>query len=592
MNNATAPVTAERAAGVLIAGAVGDALGWPQENRSRIRGGAAARSVDPAPEFRTWVRQGGTRYTGYDDLVKAGEYSDDTQLTLAVCRARAHGGDWYDWLTRVELPLFPTVQRGAGGAVLRAARSWVKGTPPWSVRSAASSHLDAADRYFRAGGNGAAMRVAGHVLDAGSGLLTDDLDTAVIRDATATHGHPAAVLGAVIYARALRHVVTKQDTLEYGEVIDLLLDDSGWADPALLLNVVDDEWQYGSRATGMSSAGEHPAIAWETTANEVHEGLRVARDSLARGSMANDTETLAALGCFDSHRSGAGTVAALASVYVLSRTANRPLSGLLRMAFLPNADTDTLASMTGALLGALHGTSWLNGLETQVQDHRYLRDVASSLAFASPFEASGPPRNVSDSLIRRWTGQLATYNEPDVLLDGRPWTIEERVELPVRGSGYIVRILGRSASGQSVIIDRQTKQPPERIDRYVGDESGLFTLESSPSRPKASALLVSTEIKAADLEASYTFYTSMLDLTVEREGGGFRLAPGVLLSQSRASDTRAGTTRGLILQFTHQAPELIADRAARAKVEYRWADGREVLWLQDPDGNRVRIARP
>lgn len=593
MNTATAPVTAERAAGVLIAGAVGDALGWPQENRSRIRGGSAARSVDPAPEFRTWVRQGGTRYASYDDLVQAGEYSDDTQLTLAVCRARLRGIDWYDWLTQVELPQFPVVQRGAGGAVLRAARSWARGVPPWSMRGGTASRQDAVKRYFEAGGNGAAMRVAGHVLDSGSPILADDLDSAVIRDAIATHGHPAAVMGAVVYARALRHVLTKGSTLEYGEVIDLLIEDSTWADPALLLRVVDDEWLHGVTALSpLSGSTERPARAWKAASVDVFDGLEAARESLRRGSMANDTETLARLGCFDPNRSGAGTVAAVASAYVLSRTATRPLSGLLRMAFLPNADSDTLASMTGALLGALHGTSWLNDLDKQVQDHDYLRDIAHALAMDMPFETPRPTRSLSESMIRRWTAQLATYQEPGTLLDGRPWQIDERVELPVRGAGHVTRVVGRSHAGQSIIIDRQTKQPPERIDRLGGDQALLFPLDTAASRVPVPAVLVSTEIKVSNLDASFAFYTNLLDIKAERDGAGFRLAPAILMSRSRASDNRSGATRGLILQFTHEAPGVVAERAARHGVEYRWADERSVLWLQDPDGNRVRITRP
>ena len=162
MSTETSITGPDRPAGTFLGAAVGDALGWPQENRSRIVGGNSARQVEPAPRFRDWVRNGGTRFATYKDPVRAGEYSDDTQLLMAVARSCLRGHQWWQWFATVEMPQWPLYQRGGGGAVLRAARAWTKGRPPWIAQDA--KEISAAQRYFDAGGNGVAMRIAPHAI--------------------------------------------------------------------------------------------------------------------------------------------------------------------------------------------------------------------------------------------------------------------------------------------------------------------------------------------------------------------------------------------------------------------------------------------
>ena len=93
--------TADRIVGAVLGGAVADAVGWPNE--------AAARNLDakrtgwsPSTDwaFQQWTRSAGSRYGRHEDPVVAGEYSDDTQLMVAVMRARQHGDDWFRRLRR------------------------------------------------------------------------------------------------------------------------------------------------------------------------------------------------------------------------------------------------------------------------------------------------------------------------------------------------------------------------------------------------------------------------------------------------------------------------------------------------------------
>ncbi|WP_443072461.1 ADP-ribosylglycohydrolase family protein [Streptomyces sp. RPT161] len=74
----------------------------------------------------------------------------------------------------------------------------------WCLRheSAWGKRADDQEKCFSTEANGAAMRVAPHVIVHHEGSF-GDLATDVVRDATTTHGHPRALLGALVHAYAL-----------------------------------------------------------------------------------------------------------------------------------------------------------------------------------------------------------------------------------------------------------------------------------------------------------------------------------------------------------------------------------------------------
>lgn len=103
-----------------------------------------------------WIQRAGGRFYAHEEEIKAGEYSDDTQLIIATGRSLLESDDWYQVLTEVELPLWTAHERGGGGATKRAAASWLSGKPPWTTPAADQR------RYFEAGGNGVIMRILPH----------------------------------------------------------------------------------------------------------------------------------------------------------------------------------------------------------------------------------------------------------------------------------------------------------------------------------------------------------------------------------------------------------------------------------------------
>lgn len=395
------PSRRARAEGALIALAAGDALGWPQESPYRRLGGGGR----PATiRFEDWERRSGGRFYAHRETIRAGEYSDDTQLTLAVARCRIHGGSgWWTCLTRHELPLWTLYERGGGGATKRAAQCWIRNIPPWRQRS--TKHVD---RYFRAGGNGVAMRVVPHALHCVDHSTPEGMLRDVLKDGAATHGHPRALVGAAAYAYAAWRLLRSRGTVGFGEIVSVLLDDvASWG--AFPSGSSSTEWAHEARSVVGNYEG-----AWRRTVGEMCDLLAQVRHGLSAGSLSDDARVLDALGAFGSWK-GAGTICAAAALYLTARYAASPAEGVVRAAFAAGSDTDTVAAMTGGLLGTMAGDEWIPPEWRSVQDADYLRRVAHELVSSgkarAPEELSRPvgPRDLRDLTRELLHGQRSAF---------------------------------------------------------------------------------------------------------------------------------------------------------------------------------------
>ena len=105
----------EKAQGALLASAIGDALGWPYEFNS----GNQSRCNNQDDRFVSWKRKNRIPFWHVETIEK-GNYSDDTQLMLAVARSLL-SEDWIKMFTSIEYPFWLEYERGAGRAVNRAA---------------------------------------------------------------------------------------------------------------------------------------------------------------------------------------------------------------------------------------------------------------------------------------------------------------------------------------------------------------------------------------------------------------------------------------------------------------------------------------
>src|ERR1700693_3572470 len=365
----TLPSIKEKITGSFIGAAVGDALGWPCEDRSgRVDRESHVSSNGFGNEFVSWTRRCGSRFQSFEEPIDAGNYSDDTQLILSTTRSLRCGEDWWDCFTQVELPLWLTYQRGGGGATKRAAQLWLISTAPWTSTKESM-------RYFEAGGNGVCMRLLPHVI---RNLWRNEfapIASEIILNGICTHGHPRALVGGLAHGYALWLAFRQHDVLNYGELIREVIEQASvWSELR-----EDASEQTGWRQSFSNEELDAYRASWARSVKEMIELLTIANAAMELGALSTGHETLEKMGAFDRRVNGSGTITAAASIFLASRYAVSPLQGVRVAATAHGADTDTLASMTASLLGALGGEEWLSTLREQVQDSKYLRKLASSL---------------------------------------------------------------------------------------------------------------------------------------------------------------------------------------------------------------------
>ncbi|MEE4570772.1 ADP-ribosylglycohydrolase family protein [Paenibacillus polymyxa] len=361
--------------GSFVGAIVGDALGWGQEDRGNRIGGL---NTQPSHILQEWKRKSGGRYQPYEEIVEAGSYSDDGQLLIATARSLQHGENWSRHFTKVELPAWLLYERGGGGATKRAAEKLSNAVVPWKLDKLKNEEVIS---YFNAGGNGVAMRILPHAFLSHDNVI--QISYNVFKNGISTHGHPRALLSAILYAYAVHYLMHKSDPLKYGELISYLIENVQLWNEFPKLNRMDEWFEAAQFATNYNYLD-----IWNQTSNELVQGLRIIQNALKMGMIDNTHDTLTMLNCFDKRIRSAGTVATLVSIYMASKYATNPMTGLVETAFMKNADTDTNASMVGGLLGAIYGSEWIRNEWGNLQDFAYLQRLINELGVVRKEEVS------------------------------------------------------------------------------------------------------------------------------------------------------------------------------------------------------------
>jgi ADP-ribosylglycohydrolase len=281
------------------------------------------------------------------------------------------------------------------------------------------------------------MRIAPHILWANG---PGDLVRRVVRDGIATHGHPRALVGALVYAFALAQAASSRTMHGFGDSVGAAA--AGLVDVDQILPELPPGW-------GTNQVLDAFMVTWRQATRETSQLLALVADSLNRGAMSNPDEILERIGCADPKINGAGTVSAAAAIYLASRFAARPQDGLLSAAFLRKADTDTLASLTAGILGALHDTRWLGNLAAGVQDADYI----TRLAERSAARATEPTWPTSSPLTLRRQLTSALLRHLDVsgeFPDGRQCRL---IDMAPLSDGRVLRACLRLSDGQTVFAD-------------------------------------------------------------------------------------------------------------------------------------------
>jgi ADP-ribosylglycohydrolase/catechol 2,3-dioxygenase-like lactoylglutathione lyase family enzyme len=580
-------VARPRVEGAFTALAAGDALGWPQEFLGRTH------KVPPTPAFRDWERRGGGRFLPRTEIIRAGEYSDDTQLTLAVARSRlTAGASWWDHFTRNELPLWTLYERGGGGATKRAATSWLRGVAPWK-----QSEGPAVTRYFEAGGNGVAMRVIPHAVFHAEGEEPSALLQDVLVDGTATHGHPRALVGAAAYAYAAWWLLRAQHTVGFGELLTMLLDSSStWgAAPSS----EKKEWFDAANA----SLRDYERL-WGDVVEETRQLLQLARTGLEEGALADDQNVLNRMGAFGKER-GSGTVSAAAAIYLAARHAAQPLQGVLRAAFALGSDTDTIAAMTGALVGALCGSDWLPPEWGAVQDLQYLRQIANKVA-ARVTPEGGPPEfpPVTAKTLDDIIDSLVGGHHGDVDFGGARQARVVDLYRPTPSTASI-KIAGwrlATSDGQTLYVTKVSKKTQEEVAHGSTQRSTSEPPAKQPStraEERLEARAGGIKLTVSNLAVSTAFYEA-LGLVAFKKSKRFVSFGAVSLVDARTAIELSGRVVSedkpnrrnrveLHVSSVEVAHRRLGEggRHVQAILESSW--GERSFHVLDPDGNLVEI---
>lgn len=394
----------------------------------------------------SWPRKVGGR-AGVEVELPAGCWSDDTQLRMAVSRAITHRGFDVESFARVELPVWPSYSLGGGRASKAAAANLAKSDTLWFANTY--------KHWTQAGGNGAAMRVQPHVWaaeDTDEGFLLD-----VIADSVCTHGHPRSIAGASFHAQTLAYCLQNGDIPDIDQCIELAvsLHDA--------LYRIADHPSLGGTWLGLWE--QHAGRAFEPEWKKTIEELVIALETVPDDQIVVESETdrylgvIRRLGLTRNDQKGSGVLTAVAAV-ALAGIAKTPLDGAIVAANALGTDTDTIGTMTGALLGAAFAS------EPPPQDPM---DASYLLAEAD---------RLSDIALGKET---SSHSYPDVLMWNAPQTqsdalVELGGELHVRGLGPVKVVdvpepitwttsgdFGwqwvRTSFGQTLLIKRRPEMP-------------------------------------------------------------------------------------------------------------------------------------
>lgn len=358
--------------------AIGDALGWMTEfekSSSSLKGKFGEERIQ---NFHNWKKNVGGRFYGFVDNLDTGSYSDDTQLLLSVARSIKNDGSVdNNYFAKIELPAWLLYARGGGRTVKTAADKIQRKSVKWNTNfynyKVNSENYD----YKQSGANGAAMRILPIAL-ANFGDV-EKIKIEIFRNSIITHGHPRAILGAVLYGYAINQILAfRPENFTW----DAFLTQIGSDFPQKFSlksfrDVAIDEWlQIWNKSSNLLFE-----TVWNETLVETQNHLRFTFQSIKNGTSVY--ETLDKLGCFAPATKGSGISTVVAGIFLAAKFHSEPLIAIIEAVNALGSDTDSIAAFTGGLVGALHGHSIIPDKWKKVQDFEYLDKIAHRLLLIS-----------------------------------------------------------------------------------------------------------------------------------------------------------------------------------------------------------------
>lgn len=362
----------ERTAGALLGGAIADALGWPTEFAKKPEDLRFLGLTFPVKDFRPWHKRTGGRFFARTDNVQPGDYSDDTQLALALARSiRPNGTVDNQYFAQSELRYWLDYARGAGATVTAAAKAASRVRSDWRRNFFRYKRGNRDLDYRDAGANGAAMRAAPIALANVRNPNTVYVET--WKNSVVTHGHPRAILGAVVFAEALRRLAYKHEQ-SASEFV------AGLRDFVRASRAPEDDPDVAYWLEGWNAGVHRFERLWPEYVTEMDTMLGLALDS-REGPLA---DTYRRLGCFAPATKGSGTASVAAALALFLKHGENFERLTLEGANMLGSDTDTIGAMAASMAGAWLGYVGIPERWASVMaDYTYLNQVAEYLTLVS-----------------------------------------------------------------------------------------------------------------------------------------------------------------------------------------------------------------
>lgn len=468
-----AGATAEsRIRGSMLWAAYGDALGFVSELTDR-KGLERRTHGQPLDRLMAWRRRVGGRQ-GIEVELPPGCWSDDTQLRMAVSRSiTSHGFD-VETFARIELPVWPSYALGGGRASKAAASNLGKPRTLWYANTFSG--------WIDAGGNGAAMRIQPHVW--ASGDHEDDFLLDVISDSVCTHGHPRAIVGACFHAATLAYCMRHGSAPDLYECHRIAAGIEAW------LPSLETHPHLGSTWMGLwqDTAGVSFREGWHAAIGDLRRAISNAESCVGEAQHADVAykEIVDRLSLTDARQRGSGILTTVAAA-ALAAAACDPYEAVVVAANAVGTDTDTIATMAGALLGACDSA----GLPPEAPlDSEYLDSEARRLAALSrgePVEAHAYPDVLTWTAPRAQADALVK-NDGRLVVEGLGPVQEIEVDIVRSANDEFGWQWVKTAFGQTLLIKRR----PSLRELSEGNK-----FELPPTKRKEAARRESTSVRKA-----------------------------------------------------------------------------------------------
>ena len=500
--------------------AYGDALGFITEMCDEHLVTKRTKGQSRVTKLIPWTRRIGGQF-GINIELPQGCYSDDTQLRLATSRSiRGDGIFDVETFSKIELPIWLSYALGAGIGTKSAAMSLGKRQIQWNTNLFKLRY----SQYIGGGGNGACMRIQPHIWCAPKSRTNSEILRVITRNTITTHGHCRALIGSAFHAMILRKTILDHSipspvhwhsVLSNIEVIPKIIR----SDEQLRMYWVEN-WERESQQS--LEEGVNQSIAeLRHDINLIEDYISVSNTDLL--SEHSYRQIAYKLGCLDKNTRGSGTKTALLASYVSYIFRDNTYDSLVTIVNSLGTDTDTIATMAGAIMGVIARKD----PPEEVMDQTYLNEEAERLYNISQGE------------------KVSSYAYPDLLYwqapsslikalgrVGNKWTIQGLGEIVPIGSEYLKKDRNpviwqwfKLHFGQTVLLKRGNYVGPisEKLlpikqqaqDRLVNAKISNIQSEQQKKVQKAESVIQTSKQPSLWDDNQYTDNIGTKEITVE-----------------------------------------------------------------------------